>query len=525
MSEPRGLLEFRFLETAKQRWFSFCMADSTGRELTYGKALTISLLLSQWLRKNGGGERMVGLLLPASIAGALANIALLLAGKIPVNLNFTVGREAMTSAINQCGIKTILASRTFLARAKIEEREGMVFLEDVMKQMTPSAKVSTAILAFFLPCRVLEALYLRGESEPDSLATVIFSSGSTGIPKGVMLSHHNVLSNIEGIAQLFWVTHEDRMMGVLPFFHSFGFTGTLWFPLLSGFGVVYHANPMDAKTIGELVSKYRATILISTPTFYGGYLRRCTAEDFSSLRYAIVGAEKLREPLAKEFKEKYGLNLLEGYGCTEMAPVVSVNIPDVVDGDEHQTGFKPHTAGHPLPGVAVKTVDPATWEPVPPGQEGLLLVKGPSRMLGYYGQPEKTREVIRDDWYITGDIASVDEDGFIRITDRLSRFSKIGGEMVPHIKVEEAISQILGDGGCVVTAIPDEQKGERLVVFYTRNDITPDELWEKLNRTDLPKLWVPRRENIFPVQEIPLLGSGKVDLRKAKVMALERTVG
>ncbi|MBI2062034.1 MAG: MFS transporter, partial [Nitrospirae bacterium] len=496
---PRDLLSARFLRSAKRRWFLFCMADSTGRELTYGKALTISLLLAQWLRKNGGGERMVGLLLPASIAGALANIALLLAGKIPVNLNFTAGSEAISSAINQCRIETILASRTFLARAKIEEREGMVFLEDVMKQMTPSAKVSTALLAFFLPCRVLEAIYYRGEWNPDSLATVIFSSGSTGVPKGVMLSHHNILSNIEGIAQLFWVTSRDRVMGVLPFFHSFGFTGTLWFPLLSGFGVVYHANPMDAKTIGETVSTRKATILISTPTFYGAYLKRCPAEQFSSLRYAIAGAEKVPDSLARAFKEKYGLDLLEGYGCTEMAPVISVNIPDVTHGRERQTGFKPHTAGHPLPGVAVKAVDPTTWETIPPGQEGLLLVKGPNRMVGYYGQPEKTQEVVRDGWYVTGDIASIDEDGFIRVTDRLSRFSKIGGEMVPHIKVEEAMNQIVGDQACVITAVPDEQKGERLVAFYIRNDITPGELWEKLNRTDLPKLWIPKRENIFSV--------------------------
>ncbi|MGH7768222.1 MAG: AMP-binding protein, partial [Candidatus Binatia bacterium] len=312
-----------------------------------------------------------------------------------------------------------------------------------------------------------------------------------------------------------------RMMGVLPFFHSFGFSGTLWFPLIAGFGAVYHPNPLDAKTIGELVAKYKATILISTPTFYAAYLKRCSPEQFASLRFAVAGAEKVREPLAREFKEKYGLDLLEGYGCTEMAPVISVNIPDVDHGSEHQTGLKRGTVGHPIPGVAARVVDPDTGETLPAGREGLLLVKGPNRMLGYLGDPEKTREVFRDGWYVTGDIATIDEEGFIRITDRLSRFSKIGGEMVPHIKLEEAVNRILGDQSCVVVSAPDEQKGERLVVLYIRKEIAPEELWSRLNQTDLPKLWIPRRDSFFLVEEIPLLGTGKVDLNQAKKMAVE----
>ncbi|TMA08187.1 MAG: acyl-[ACP]--phospholipid O-acyltransferase, partial [Deltaproteobacteria bacterium] len=501
------------------------MSDSTGRELNYGSALIGSLLLSRLIQKYCRDDSLVGLLLPASVAGALANVAVLLAGKVPVNLNFTAGQEAMASAIQQCGIHTIISSRTFLAPAKLDETKGMIFLEDLAKQLTPLQKAVTGLLAFLLPSRLLGDLYRPAKLDSNTLATVIFSSGSTGTPKGVMLSHHNILSNIEAIAQIFWITNQDRMMGVLPFFHSFGLTGTLWFPLIAGFGVVYHSNPMDAKTIGEMVAKYKTTILISTPTFYAAYLRRCTAEEFSTLHYAIVGAEKLREPVAKAFKEKYGLDLLEGYGCTEMGPVVAVNIPDVQEGREHQTGLKPGTVGHPVPGVAAKVVNPDTGEMLPPGDEGLLLVKGPNRMMGYLGEPQKTAEVSKDSWYITGDIASIDDDGFIRITDRLSRFSKIGGEMVPHIKVEEAINQILGDQSCVVTSIPDEQKGERLVVFYTRNATEPQELWDKLNQTDLPKLWIPKRENFYCVEAIPLLGSGKADLKKAKTMAMERVGG
>ncbi|MBI2875837.1 MAG: MFS transporter [Candidatus Tectomicrobia bacterium] len=519
---PRDLLHLRFLETARRHWFSFCMADASGKRLTYGKALVGSLLLARWIRRQRQEEPMVGILLPASIGGALANIAVLLAGRVPVNLNFTAGREAMSSAIQQCDLRTILTSRIFLDKAQLEEREGMVYLEEVMTQLTLFQKVRATLRAVLLPARWLLARSPRGEQGPDALATVLFSSGSTGVPKGVMLSHHNILSNIEGLAQIFWITRKDRIMGVLPFFHSFGFTGTLWFPLLAGFGVVYHANPLDAWTVGGMVRRYQATILLGTPAFYAAYLRKCPAEELASLRYAIVGAEKLREPLAQAFKEKYGLDLLEGYGCTEMAPVVSVNTPDVQQGAQRQTGLKRGTVGHPLPGVAVKIVDPESGAPLSAGQEGLLLVKGPNRMLGYLGQPEKSAEVFRNGWYVTGDIARIDPDGFLQITDRLARFSKIGGEMVPHIRVEEAIHSILGDPGCVVTAIPDEQKGERLVALYAHPEVAPGELWERLCRTDLPRLWIPKRENICRVEALPVLGTGKVDLQQARAIALGR---
>jgi acyl-[acyl-carrier-protein]-phospholipid O-acyltransferase/long-chain-fatty-acid--[acyl-carrier-protein] ligase len=401
--------------------------------------------------------------------------------------------------------------------------KGMVFVEEILKQIPPASRILFGAAAFLLPARLIERLLIdRKEKDPYSMATVIFSSGSTGVPKGIMLSHHNVISNIESFAQVFSLNHRDRVLGVLPFFHSFGFTGTLWFPLISGFGVVYHMNPMDARTIGELTFKYKATILISTPTFYAGYLRRCSPDEFASLKYAIAGAEKLHDPVAAAFKEKYGIDLLEGYGCTEMAPVVSVNIPDVDLGFDRHAGFKRGTVGHPIPGVAAKIVDAETGADLPPGSDGLLLVKGPNRMMGYLGDPEKTAAVFRDGWYVTGDVASIDDDGFITITDRVSRFSKIGGEMVPHVKLEETVNRILGDHGCAVTAIPDPQKGEQLVVLYTHAELKPQELWEKLNQTDLPKLWIPKRDHLVPVESLPVLGTGKLDLRQARSVAMER---
>jgi acyl-[acyl-carrier-protein]-phospholipid O-acyltransferase/long-chain-fatty-acid--[acyl-carrier-protein] ligase len=530
-------MHVQVIQTAKRKWRRFCMADSTGKELTYGHMLIGALLLSRWIRERCRGEKMVGLILPASVGGALANLATMIAGKVPVNVNFTAGREGMAGAIEQCEIKTIITSRIFLAKAKIDELPGMVFIEDALKSITSAQRIRMAVIARLLPVRLLVRLYTSAPAvtpapagaEPtsthhaiDSLATVIFSSGSTGVPKGVMLSHRNILCNIEGMAQIYWVTGEDRVLGVLPFFHSFGFTGTLWFPLVHGFGVVYHPNPMDAGPIGELVQKYHVTLMITTPTFCNAYMRKCSKEQFASLRYAVVGAEKLREPLARDFHEKYGLTLLEGYGCTEMAPVVSVNMPDAPYG---QRGTKLGTVGHPLPGVVAKVVDPETGTPLGPDEPGLLLVKGGNRMLGYLKRPELDREAFRDGWYVTGDIAAIDEDGFIRITDRLSRFSKIAGEMVPHVKIEETISEILDDQTCAVTAIPDESKGERLVAFYTKKEVSPQEVWAKLCESELPKLWIPKRENIHCLDALPLLGTGKLNLRELKRLAVEVAEG
>jgi acyl-[acyl-carrier-protein]-phospholipid O-acyltransferase/long-chain-fatty-acid--[acyl-carrier-protein] ligase len=517
LTRERGAtLPARFVRLARSHWNKFAMADSTGRELTYGRALTAALLLAAEIRRRADSQRMIGLLLPATVGGALANLGVSLAGKVPVNLNFTGGKEAMEYAAAQCEIRTVITSKVFLAKAKLEAPEGSVYLEDIMASLTKAQKIFALIKA-----RIAPSSWLTPKGDPDSLATVIFSSGSTGVPKGIMLSHFNLATNVDAVLQLFSLDERDRIIGVLPLFHSFGFMATIWLPLFAGAGVVYHPNPTDAKVIGELIHKYKGTFLLSTPTFCGTYMRKCTREQFASLRFVVVGAEKLREPLRKEFEETFGIDLMEGYGMTEMSPVVAVNTPDFREGKEIQIGTRHGTVGLPIPGVAVRIVDPDTMQPLPPGQEGMLLVKGPNRMLGYLNQPERTAQVLHDGWYITGDMAKVDEDGFLAITDRLSRFSKVGGEMVPHLLVEELISKACGDAPCAVTGLPDERKGERLAVLYTDPTITPEELWHRLSKTDLPKLWLPKLENIHHVDELPLLGTGKLDLRGVRTRALE----
>jgi acyl-[acyl-carrier-protein]-phospholipid O-acyltransferase/long-chain-fatty-acid--[acyl-carrier-protein] ligase len=519
--EPGATLAARFVRIARRNWGQFAMADSTGRELTYGRALTAAVLLAAEVRRRPDSERMIGLLLPATVGGALANLGVSLAGKVPVNLNFTGGKEAMVYAAAQCEIRTVITSKVFLTKAKLDAPEGAVYLEDILAAMGQGQKLWGLVKA-----RLAPGAWLTPKGDPNGLATVIFSSGSTGVPKGIMLSHFNLASNVDAVLQLFALDRRDRIIGVLPLFHSFGFMATIWLPLFTGGGVVYHPNPTDAKTIGELVHKYKGTFLLSTPTFCGTYMRKCTREQFASLRFVVVGAEKLRETVRKEFEETFGIDLLQGYGMTEMSPVVAVNTPDFRAGKEIQIGTKHDTVGLPIPGVAVRIVDPETNEPLPPGLEGMLLVKGPNRMLGYLNDPERTAQVFQDDWYITGDIAKVDEDGFLAITDRLSRFSKVGGEMVPHVLVEEMISKACQDSSgnaapCAVTGLPDERKGEKLAVLYTDPAITPEDLWRRLSETDLPKLWLPKLENIHRVEELPILGTGKLDLRGVRARALE----
>jgi acyl-[acyl-carrier-protein]-phospholipid O-acyltransferase / long-chain-fatty-acid--[acyl-carrier-protein] ligase len=505
---PQDFVSARFIRTAKRRWSSLALADSTGRELNFGRALTGATLLARRFRRRLADERMVGILLPASVAGALVNMGLMLAGKVPVNLNFTIGPKAMDEAIRQCRISTIVTARAFLAKAKIAERPDMIFVEDLLAEEGKVSRLLAYLAMLMTPAGLLVRQFAPREKSVEDLCTVMFSSGSTGAPKGVMLSEHNILSNLEAIGQILWARRGDCVLGVLPFFHSFGFTGTLCMPLVLGLGAVYHPNPLDAKTIGQL-------------TFAQAYHRVCAPEDFASLRHVIVGAERLRPDLAQAFKEKFNLDMLEGYGCTEMGPVVAVNVPNISAAGEAQTGHKPGTVGHPVPGVAAKVVHPETHAELAEGAEGLLLLKGPGRMVGYLDDPGRTADALKDEWYITGDIATIDEDGFIRITDRLSRFSKIGGEMVPHVKIEEAMLRIPGLDGACVTAIPDEKRGERLVGFFVADESMGAELvWAGLNETELPKIWLPKASDLHRLDELPVLGTGKVDLKRLKTMAL-----
>ena len=500
------------------------MSDANIERVRFFSALVKSIFLAGRLRDVWKGQEKVGILLPPTVPGALVNFAAWWLGKVPVNLNYTLSTDGLESCIEQCGIKNVITSQKFLEQAKIEVRTPTVKLEELAASPGAGEKLKALFLALFCPVRWLTAA-VGGDRrlEIDDDATIIFSSGSTGDPKGVELTHYNVMSNVDQLTQTFSLHPDDSFLGVLPFFHSFGFSGTLVLPAVSGVGAVYHPNPLDARSIGALVDQHRVTFLLATPTFLQIYMRGCTPEQFGSIQYAMVGAEKLTDRVANAFEEQFGLRPLEAFGCTECSPGVSVNVKDHRAAGVYQVGGKRGTIGHPLPGMSVRIVDVETGEPQPNGKSGLLLVKGPNVMKGYLGRPDKTAEVLRDGWYNTGDIAAIDQDGFLSITDRLSRFSKIGGEMVPHIKVEEVLQDTLEGSETVlaVTGVPDEKKGERLIVLHTLSDEQVDQVLEKLGTAEIPNLWKPKKDQFLKVEKLPYLGTGKLDLRRLREIAKE----
>jgi acyl-[acyl-carrier-protein]-phospholipid O-acyltransferase/long-chain-fatty-acid--[acyl-carrier-protein] ligase len=523
----------QFLRMASRHPFRTLMIDVIQNNIVFncGKALAASHILAEKLRPLLGDVPFVGLWLPPSAAGAFANVALAFLGKTSVNLNYTSSADIVGKCLDQCReagypVRHVLTSRAFTHRVNFEvPGVELIYLEDFRKRVTNWERLRAYLAVILLPARVLERVYGLTSHKISDLCTVIFSSGSTGVPKGVMLSHRNLAANTESVIQAIDPGPHDRLLGILPFFHSFGYTITLWVPLQTGASLVYFPDPRQAKEIGELCRKYKVTIYVTTPTLLRFCLRRCEPDDFNSLRLLMLGAEKMPLGLAQEFKEKFGILPLEGYGCTELSPVAVANVPDWEDDGVRQIGNKTGTIGQPLPGIAARIVDPDTFQPLPTGQAGMLMVYGGNVMVGYLGKPEATREVIRDGWYVTGDQARIDEDGFITITDRLSRFSKIGGEMVPHGRIEDELHQILEttERLCVVTAVPDEKKGERLVVLHTPlNGTDVSCLWKRLNERGLPNLWVPGAKDFYQIDQIPVLGSGKVDLRQCKDIALQR---
>jgi len=518
-----------FVLCARKHPLRFAMADARVPKLGFAGALVKTIFLARRLRtcavsgaKGNGTPRMVGVFLPPSVGGALANLALLVAGRVPVNLNYTASAETLASCARQCDLRTIVTSRVFAERIKTPLPCPTLFLEDVAAKPRWTEKVVALGLAWLAPFRLIERA-VGCEKAPvlDDLAVVVFSSGSTGEPKGVMLSHYNLNSNVQQLCQVFDYGPHDRFLGILPFFHSFGMTATLLTPALEGVGVVYHPNPLEPKPIGELVERYAVTYLMATPVFLQMYLRSCEPEQFRSLRLVMAGAEKLPERLASAFQNKFHLRPVEGYGCTECSPAVAVNTHDFHAPGIGQVGNRPGTIGHPLPGVTVRIVEPETGVEVPLGQPGLLLIRGPNVMMGYLDHPDKTAEVLKDGWYHTGDLALVNEDGFIQITDRMSRFSKIAGEMVPHAVVEEKLHELAAalELTFAVTGIPDEQKGERLVVLHKLPEPALESVLARLPELGLPNLWIPKRNQFVSVDRIPTLGSGKLDLRSIREIA------
>ena len=531
MSEPVSndpVLPRRFLRMCRRCLRRPKIADSSGLQLSGARLLAGTLAVRRVLRREilAPQEQYVGVLLPPSVGSVLSNTALAIDRRIAVNLNYTLPSDILNSCIAQCGIRHVLTSPRVLERFPLKLDAEAVYVEELRGRVTWADKLAAATQTWLLPTAMLERQLGLGAIRPDDVLTIMFTSGSTGQPKGVMLTHRNVSSNVDAIDRIVRLRDRDVLLGALPMFHAYGYTTTLWTVLTLGPKAVYHYTPLEPRQLGKLCREHRCTFLVTTPTFLRSYLRRCEPEDLETLDVVFVGAEKLSTGLAREFDERFGVQPVEGYGVTELSPVVAGNLPPSRDPSGCGEGLREGTVGRTLPGVSAKIVDLESGEDLGPGRQGMLLVQGPSVMKGYLGRPDLTAEVMRDGWYVTGDVAEIDPDGFLRITGRLSRFSKLGGEMVPHVCVEDAINEILAgqqdDARAAVAAMPDEKKGERLVVLHTGLPLPPEEICRRLVEKGLPPLWIPSPDSFRQVEAIPLLGTGKLDLKRLKELVLEQ---
>ncbi|MBQ4142190.1 MAG: AMP-binding protein [Thermoguttaceae bacterium] len=511
----RAMIRFWKTECAKK----MVIADLQ-TELKGFKALVAALVLRRKFRSLlAADEKNVGLLIPPCVPSVLANAALTMDSRVTVNLNYTVSPDVLNRCIKKVGIRHLITSRKVLEKFNFEPECDVIFLEDVKASVTAWDKVCALSLAMMPVSTIFRKLGLDC-LDPDDTMTILFTSGSTGMPRGVMLSHRNIAGNIKCFADLygFTVTSGDSMLGALPFFHSFGFTGPLWTVLTRGLSGFYHVSPLEYRPIQRLCRKYKPTMFLGTPTFLRTYARRMEREDLASVKLVITGGERCTKELADEYENRFGIRPTQGYGITETAPVIAANVPE----SRNLRGWagplsKDESVGFPMPGIQVKILDLKTGEPCGVNEVGMAWVKGNNVMKGYYGEPEKTAEVIKDGWYCTGDLVRMDEDNFLFIAGRMSRFAKIGGEMVPHEGLEDLLNEVLGNKAeeepkICVTSVTDVKKGERLVVLYTELTRSVEEISEMLKEKKVPNLWIPGKDAYFQVDAIPLLGTGKLNL-------------
>tara|TARA_B100001173_G_scaffold199405_1_gene171916 strand:+ start:71 stop:1708 length:1638 start_codon:yes stop_codon:yes gene_type:complete len=518
-----------WLKNAKKTKTAFAVADIEGVEISHKRFLTGVLLFSKKIEEYSP-EQNVGLLLPSSGGGAIASIAILALGKTIVNLNFTAGKKALESAAKQAQLKHIYTSRKFLD--KMLERGvdlesffpncKLLKLEDIREEISSISRIITLLKAILFPASVIKKNYFKEVTMSDT-AAILFSSGSEGSPKGVELSHSNIAANAKQAAIELGAVETDVIMSTLPTFHAFGFAITTLMPLSEGIPIVCHADPKDVTTIASGVQKYSGTILVGTPTFLRMYTisKKVTSESMQSLRLVVAGAEKLRSEVRDGFEKKFNMPVFEGYGTTETSPGASVNLPDI--DSPYKLRNRPGTVGKAFSGTEFRIVDPDSLEPLPTGEDGLILIGGPQIMKGYLKMPEKTAEVIElidgFRWYRTGDKGHLDQDGFLTIVDRYSRFAKIGGEMISLTTVEEEILSACNNNNLEIaaTCLPDQRKGEKIVLLSTI-DLDKSQLSKILSDAKVNSLYHP--SSILVVEEIPKLGSGKTDFGETKKIAL-----
>ena len=506
----------------KRRPFATAVIDGLDHStLSRSKLLGAAAALSRFLRRQFADER-IAIVLPANKGSMMANLAVTLAGKVPVDLNFTIGRAANESCCGRANLRVAISATQFMERIKdFPWPERVLKLDELMPRMKRQI-IFWWLISILLPARLLLQLLQIPKEGGHTEAVLLFTSGTTGEPKGVVISHRNVVGNVSQFRQLLDAKKNDAILASLPFFHTFGSTVTLWYPLIEGVRIVTYPNPLEAARCAALIERYKLTFLLATPTFLRVYLRKAQPHQLRSLRLTIAGAEKLPLDLARHFEERFGKRVFEGYGLTETAPVVSVNLPEPLRNVEPTSRL--YSVGRMAPGIAAEIREAETDRKLSLHETGMLWLRGVNIFEGYLHDPKQTAEVLRDGWLKTGDIGRFDEDGFLYIEGRLSRFSKIGGEMVPHEAVENKIVDLLGLSGrderpLAVVGVQDEAKGEALVLL-SAVDVDLGELRKELHEAGIPNLWIPK--HVQRVESIPVLASGKLDLKKCKELVPER---
>ncbi len=507
----------------KNQWHTAVIDGTDGSKLSCGSLLAAAIALSFHLKHKCRGRR-IGIVLPAGKGAVIANLAVTLADKTPVNLNFTAGRSSVEAALRIGEVRDCITARPVMKRlADFPWPMHLLHLDAELPALKPQI-IAWRLVVALLPAWALAKIVGLPHIGDRDEAMVLFTSGSSGEPKGVVLSHRNLLGNVSQFSLMLNLGKEDTVLACLPFFHSFGCTVTLWYPLIEGVRSVTYPNPLEISKNADLIERYKVTLFCSTPTFLRGYLRKVEPPQLTSLQLVVTGAEKLPMELADAFKERFGKDLLQGYGLTETSPVAAVNLPEPKasrPGDSVQPSSRRGSVGKLAPGMAARIRDPETDADLSLHDTGMLWLRGPNIFEGYLNDPKRTADVLVDRWFKTGDLGRFDEDGFLFIEGRMSRFSKIGGEMVPHEVVESKVAEVLDlpkdERLIAIASIPDEAKGEALVLLTAR-DIDPAELRKKLAATELPNLWIPRI--VKRVDAIPILASGKLDLARCKELAL-----
>ena len=498
-------------------------------ELCYEKILAAALAFSRFIREETDQPR-VAIVLPPGKAGLIANLAVIFAGKIPVNFNFTAGPDAVRSAIRQSGVDRFITADPFVRRVPSfpwPPNRDLIFIERAMPSLKKKI-ILWAVISKILPSSLIGKFLKLNNRRGNDEAVLLFTSGSSGEPKGVALSHRNVLANVSQFASRLDLPPHSSMLGCLPLFHSFGSTVTLWFPVIQGVNLVTYPSPLETKRLAELIAIHQVDVLLSTPTFMRGFMKRVDSAQLASLKLVVTGAEKLPQSLADAFSEKFGISPQEGYGLTETSPATNVNLHDPADRENAVTlpSSRNGTVGQLLPGIAIRITDATTDDHSTIDQQGMIWLKGANIFQGYLGKPDKSAEVLVDGWFKTGDVGRVDDEGFLHIEGRISRFSKIGGEMVPHETIESAINKALGldaesERRIAVVGVPDPQKGEAIVLLSALDNTTVErdciDLRYKLLEQGIPSLWCPK--TIIPVPEIPVLASGKLDIKRCETLA------